>query len=79
MRWLSHKPIIAGPWNIIDAMSSPERANEPEVQTPPSPLLKTDGISLRAPHLSRTDIVNEIISTARSKQHVVVRAPPATG
>ena len=45
----------------------------------PSPLLKTDGISLRAPHLSRTDIVNEIISTARSKQHVVVRAPPATG
>ena len=60
-------------------MDSPERASEPEVQAPPSPVLKTDGISLRAPHLSRTDVVNEIISTACSKQHVVVGAPPATG
>ena len=62
-------------------MKNPERVSEPEVQVeaPPSPVLKTDGISLRAPHLSRADIVNEIISTARSKQHVVIGAPPATG
>jgi len=60
-------------------MNSTANRYEPEVQAPPSPVLKTDGISLRAPHLSRTDIVNEIISTARSKQHVVVGAPPATG
>ena len=45
----------------------------------PSPVLKSDGISLRGKHLRRGDIVQEIIQTARARQHVILGSPPATG
>jgi len=45
----------------------------------PSPVLKSDGISLRGKHLRRRDVVQEIIQTARARQHVILGSPPAMG
>ena len=44
-----------------------------------APILKSDGIYLKGDHLRRSDIVDNIIHVARTRQHVIVGSPPATG
>lgn len=46
---------------------------------PPSPSLKTDGISIHKKHLPRAEIVKEIYNTAKEQQFVVIGSPAATG
>jgi hypothetical protein len=43
------------------------------------PVLKTDGIVLERLHLPREQKMEEILRTARQRQHVVIGSPPATG
>jgi len=46
---------------------------------PPSPSIKSDGISMSSSHLPRTSVVQEIYSIAKTQQHVVVGSSAATG
>lgn len=47
--------------------------------TPPSPSLKNDGISLDREHLPRNEVIQEIYTTAKASQYVVIGSPPGTG
>ena len=61
------------------AMATAERPTKrPSEDEVPSPVLRTDGIAIRSKHLTRQDVVEEIVEIAQARQHVVVRAP-ATG
>jgi len=62
----------------MSALLTPKASKaRPDGSKPPS--LKTDGISMSKNHLPRSDVVQEIFSTATKQQYVVIGSAPATG
>ena len=64
--------------NTMSALSTP-KASKVRPDGPQSPSLKTDGISISKNHLPRSAVVQEIYSTAKKQQYVVIGSSAATG